>query len=234
MVEAPCIDVAKPDILQEHEALARDVARRVHNLILPLADLLPRIPGHEAIDTADALLMDVNRADGTWLGDGPRPAMGELLAMVSDSLDAATKALSAAETDGSDPINAARCLLREALPLAVDLSSAFRSCRLAGDSSALRALQERKQAVYAPARDPGPASAQEETKEHHVLSAIALQASILLNVVDSAGRTANINEIRGVLDAARLLTATIGSLADGMTGENKRGDQYGWHNACQN
>jgi len=53
-------------------------------------------------------------------------------------------------------------------------------------------------------------------------------------VVDSAGRTANINEIRGVLDAARLLTATIGSLADGMTGENKRGDQYGWHNACPN
>ncbi len=50
----------------------------------------------------------------------------------------------------------------------------------------------------------------------------------------SAGRTANINEIRGVLDAARLLTATIGSLADGMTGENKRGDQYGWHNACPN
>lgn len=234
MVEAPCVEFAKPHILQEHEALARDVARRVHNLILPLADLLPRIPGHEAIDTADALLMDVNRTDGTWLGDGPRPATGELLAMVSDSLDAATKALSAAETDGSDPINAARCLLREALPLAVDLSSAYRSCRLAGDSSALRALQERKQAVYAPARDPGPASAQEETKEHQVLSAIALHASILLDVVDSAGRTANINEIRGVLDAARLLTATIGSLADGMTGENKRGNQYGWHNACQN
>lgn len=84
------------------------------------------------------------------------------------------------------------------------------------------------------ARDQGPASAQDETKEHHVLSAIALHASILLDVVDSAGRTANINEIRGVLDAARLLTATIGSLADGMTGENKRGDQYGWHNACPN
>lgn len=84
------------------------------------------------------------------------------------------------------------------------------------------------------ARDPGPASAQEETKEHQVLSAIALHASILLDVVDSAGRTANINEIRGVLDAARLLTATIGSLADAMTGENKRGDQYGWHNACPN
>lgn len=234
MVEASSVEFAKPDILQEHEALARDVARRVHNLILPLADLLPRIPGHEAIDTADALLMDVNRTDGTWMGDGPRPTTGELLAMVSDSLDAATKALSAAETDGSDPINAARCLLREALPLAVDLSSAFRSCRLAGDSSALRALQERKQAVYAPARDPGPASDQEETKEHQVLSAIALHASILLDVVDSAGRTANINEIRGVLDAARLLTATIGSLADGMTGENKRGDQYGWHNACPN
>lgn len=234
MVEAACIDVAKPDILQEHEALARHVARRVHNLILPLADLLPRIPGHEAIDTADALLMDVNRTDGTWMGDGPRPAMGELLAMVADSLDTATKALSAAETDGSDPINAALYLLREALPLAVDLSSAFRSCRLAGDSSALRTLRERKQAVYAPARDPGPASAQEETKEHHVLSAIALHASILLDVVDSAGRTANINEIRGVLDTTRLLTATIGSLADGMTGENKRGDQYGWHNACPN
>ena len=137
-----------------------------------------------------------------------------------------------AETDGNDPVAAARCLVREALPLAIALPVAFRTWRLAGDSSALIALQDGRQ----PARAPEPAAMPEtaKAKEHCVLDAIALQASILLDVVDSAGRTCDLAEIHEALDAARVLTATIGSLADGMTGETKRGNQYDWHNATPN
>ncbi|WP_416820272.1 hypothetical protein [Delftia tsuruhatensis] len=232
MVEAACIEIAKTDAQQQSEVLVRRVARRIHNLILPIADLSPRIPGHEAIDAADVMLIDVDKTDGTWLGDGPRPPMGEMLAQVADNLGIAAMVLSAAETDGCDPIVAARCLLREALPLASDLSNAFRSCSVSGDSSALLALQEGRQ----PARAPEPAAMPETAmaKEHCVLDAIALQASILLDVVDGAGRTCDLKEIHGALDAARTLTATIGSLADGMTGETKRGNQYDWHNATPN
>lgn len=231
MVEAACIEVEKTDTLQQAEVLVRRVARRVHNLILPIADLSPRIPGHEAIDTADAMLIDVDKTDGTWLGDGPRPPMGELLAQVADNLGIAAMVLGAAETDGCDPIVAARCLLREALPLASDLSTAYRSCRVSGDSSALLALQEGRQ----PARSPEPIAKSEaaEGKEHHVLGAIALKASILVDLLDSAGRSTDLNDVHELCEAARVVGACVGSLADGMTGEIARGDQYDWHQACE-
>ncbi|MHC3431431.1 hypothetical protein [Delftia lacustris] len=231
MVEAACIEVAKTDTLQQAEVLVRRVARRIHNLILPIADLSPRIPGHEAIDTADVMLIDVDKTDGTWLGDGPRPPMGEMLTQVADNLGIAAMVLSAAETDGCDPIVAARCLLREALPLATELSIAFRSCRVSGDSSALLALQEGRQ----PARAPEPTSMPETAvrKEHHVLSAIALKASILLDLLDRAGCSTDLGEVHELAETARVVGACIGSLADGMTGEIARGDQYDWHQACE-
>lgn len=230
MVEAACIEVAKTDALQQAEVLVRRVARRIYNLIQPLTET--SFPGQEAIDEADALLIDFDSTDGAWNGEGVRPPMEEFLARIAERLTQASLALGAAETDGNDPVAAARCLVREALPLAIALPVAFRTCRLAGDSSALLALQEGRQ----PARAPEPAARPEaaKAKEHSVLDAIALQASILLDVVDGAGRTCDLKEIHGALDAARTLTATIGSLADGMTGETKRGNQYDWHNATPN
>lgn len=136
------------------------------------------------------------------------------------------------EVAKTDTLPQAEVLVREALPLAIALPVAFRTWRLAGDSSALIALQDGRQ----PARAPEPAARPETAaaKEHCVLGAIALQASILLDVVDGAGRSCDLKEIHGALDAARTLTATIGSLADGMTGEMKRGNQYDWHNATPN
>lgn len=230
MVEAPCIDVAKTDALQQAEVLVRRVARRVYHLILPLTET--SFPGQEAIDEADALLIDLDSTDGAWNGEGARPPMEEFLARIAERLTQASLALGAADTDGHDPVAAARCLVREALPLAIALPVAFRTWHLAGDSSALIALQDGRQ----PARAPEPAAMPEtaKAKEHCVLDAIALQASILLDVVDGAGRTCDLKEIHGALDAARTLTATIGSLADGITGETKRGNQYDWHNATPN
>lgn len=230
MVEAACIEVAKTDTLPQAEVLVRRVARRVYHLIRPLTET--SFPGQEAIDEADALLMDLDRTDGAWMGEGARPPMEEFLARIAERLTQASLTLGAAETDGNDPVAAARCLVREALPLAIALPVAFRTWRLAGDSSALIALQDGRQ----PARAPEPAAMPEtaKAKEHCVLDAIALQASILLDVVDSAGRTCDLAEIHEALDAARVLTATIGSLADGMTGETKRGNQYDWHNATPN
>lgn len=230
MVEAACIEVAKTDTLPQAEVLVRRVARRVYHPIRPLTET--SFPGQEAIDEADALLMDLDRTDGAWMGEGARPPMEEFLARIAERLTQASLTLGAAETDGNDPVAAARCLVREALPLAIALPVAFRTWRLAGDSSALIALQDGRQ----PARAPEPAAMPEtaKAKEHCVLDAIALQASILLDVVDSAGRTCDLAEIHEALDAARVLTATIGSLADGMTGETKRGNQYDWHNATPN
>lgn len=230
MVEAACIEVAKTDTLPQAEVLVRRVARRVYHLIQPLTET--SFPGQEAIDEADALLMDLDRTDGAWMGEGARPPMEKFLARIAERLTQASLTLGAAETDGNDPVAAARCLVREALPLAIALPVAFRTWRLAGDSSALIALQDGRQ----PARAPEPAAMPEtaKAKEHCVLDAIALQASILLDVVDSAWRTCDLAEIHEALDAARVLTATIGSLADGMTGETKRGNQYDWHNATPN
>ncbi len=234
MVEAACIEVARPDTKLDPERLVRPVARRVRNLILPLAEMHgPDLPGGTAIDAADALLIDVARTDGTWMGDGPRPSMQDFLDQAAEHLASAALALDSAATDSNRLTAAGRSLVKEAWPLATSLATAFRNCQLTGDSSELLALQETPQPAEVSAPAPRP-SATAESKEHHVLDAIALQASILLDVVDSAGRTANINEIRGFLDTARLLTATIGSLADGMTGETKRGNQYDWHNATPN
>lgn len=229
MAEAACIEVAKPDILQEHEALARAVARRIYNLLLPLTEL--SFPGQESIDEADALLIDVDKTDGTWMGDGARPPMGEFLARVAENLTQAALTLGAAETDGNDHIAAARCQLREALPLAIALSNAFRICQLTGESSALVALQEGRQPVKTPVQVLKPASV--KGKEHHVLSAIALKASVLLNLLDSAGRSTDLHEMHELSEAARVVGACIGSLADGLTGEIVRGDQYDWHQACE-
>lgn len=234
MVEAACIEVTRPDTKQDLERLVRPVARRVHNLILPLAEMHgPDLPGGTAIDTADALLIDVARTDGTWMGDGPRPSMQDFLDQAAQNLASAALALDSAATDSNRLTAAGRSLLKEAWPLATSLATAFRNCQLTGDSSELVALQETPQPSEVSAPAPRP-SATAETKEHHVLDAIALQASILLDVVDSAGRTCDLKEIHGALDAARTLTATIGSLADGMTGETKRGNQYDWHNATPN
>lgn len=229
MVEAACIEIAKPDSLQEHEALVRLVARRIFNLIQPITET--NFPGQEAIDEADALLMDLDRTDGKWMGDGARPPTEEFLARIAERLTQASLTLGAAETDGNDPVAAARCLVREALPLAIALPVAFRTCRLVGDSSALFALQDGRQ----PARAHEPAAKPEavEGKEHHVLSAIALQASILLNLLDSAGCSSDLGEVHELAEAARVVGACIGSLADGMTGEIARGTQYDWHQACE-
>lgn len=229
MVEAACIEVAKTDTLPQAEVLVRRVARRVYNLIQPLTET--SFPGQEAIDEADALLMDLDRTDGAWMGEGARPPVEEFLARIAERLTQASLALGAAETDGNDPVAAARCLVREALPLAIALPIAFRTWRLAGDSSALIALQDGRQ----PARAPEPAAKPEavEGKEHHVLSAIALQASVLLNLLDSAGRSADLSEVHDLAESARVVGACIGSLADGMTGEIARGTQYDWHQACE-
>lgn len=230
MAEAACIEVAQPDALQEHERLARAVARRVHGLIVPLTEWkFPEFVGQQDLDEADALLMDADKTDGTWMGDGARPPMEEFLARVAERLTEANLAVGAAETEGRSPITAARCLLREALPLAIALSNAFCICRLTGDASALIALQEGRQPAltHAPEHKPAPA----ESKEHHVLTAIALKASILLDLLDSAGRSTDLYEVHELSEAARVVGACIGSLADGMTGEIARGDQYDWHQA---
>ncbi|MDH0776371.1 hypothetical protein N5C96_23455 [Delftia tsuruhatensis] len=229
MVEAACIEVAKTDTLQQAEVLARRVARRVFHLIQPLTET--NFPGQEAIDEADALLMDLDRTDGSWMGDGARPPMEEFLARIAERLTEASLALGAAETDGNDPVAAARCLVREALPLAIALPVAFQTGRLTGDLSALIALQDGRQPARAPEPPAKPEAA--DGKEHHVLSAIALQASILLNLLDSAGCSSDLGEVHDLTEAARVVGACIGSLADGMTGEIARGNQYDWHQACE-
>lgn len=229
MVEAACIEVAKTDTLQQAEVLVRRVARRVYHLILPLTET--SFPGQEAIDAADALLIDLDSTDGAWNGEGPRPPMEEFLARIAERLTQASLTLGAAETDGNDPVAAARCLVREALPLAIALPVAFRTWRLTGDSSALIALQDGQQPARAPEVAAKPEAA--EGKEHHVLSAIALQASILLNLLDGAGCSSDLGEVHDLAEAARVVGACIGSLADGMTGEIARGTQYDWHQACE-
>lgn len=230
MVEAACIEVAQPDTLQENERLARAVARHIHSLIIPLVEMkFPEFAGQQDVDEADALLIDADKTDGTWMGDGARPPLQEFFARVAEHLTTATLAVGTAEVDDSSPITAARCLLREALPLAIALSNAFRACQLTRDSSGLIALQDGRQPVKAPP----PKQAATESKEHHVLTAIALNASILLGLLDSAGRSTDLPEVHELSEAARVVGACIGSLADGMTGEIARGNQYDWHQACE-
>ena len=222
MAEAACIEVAQAHARQEPESLVRPVALRIYNLLLPLTEMkFPEFAGQKSIDEADALLIDIAKTDGTWMGDGPRPSMQEFLSGVADNLASASLELEA----GNPIATAPRCLLREALPLAVDLSNAFRTCQLTGDSSVLVALQDGRQPAAAP--EPEPVAV--EGKEQRVLEAVALNASILLNLLDSACRSTDPHEVHELAEAARVIGACIGSLADGMAGENSRGDQYGWH-----
>lgn len=79
-----------------------------------------------------------------------------------------------------------------------------------------------------------PTAKDSKSKERHVLDAIALQASILLNLLDMSSRSDDLMDVHYLADAARVIGATIGSLADGVTGEDSRGDQYDWHQARAN
>ncbi|MEG1456044.1 MAG: hypothetical protein RSC66_10815, partial [Comamonas sp.] len=84
-------------------------------------------------------------------------------------------------------------------------------------------------AAHTPAAVAPPAADQLITQHTKVFGGIALQASILLRLVDGACASADAGELADAMDAIRIIVGSIGCLADGFNGEDQRGNQYGWH-----
>lgn len=209
------------DIARNHENIDRHVVRvaqQVAHLIQPIMSTWSSFPGWADVSRADDLLLHLTDKTAEWDEDRVKPSAADLMTEVQAHLD---RAMDVSNTlDGLDGHDARRLLIREAL------NRAKAACQWCIEAHArVDAEAAQPAAPAAPAAAVEPQSCQAVT----VCEGIALQASILLKLVDSASANPDTNDLHDALDAIRIIVASIGSLADGFNDESMRGNQYGWH-----
>ncbi|WP_159917841.1 hypothetical protein [Pantoea sp. 18069] len=228
------IQVDATHVAKQHEDIDRHVAviaKQVDLLIEPIMTAWPMpgsFPGQDQLVEADDLLSHLVDPATEWDQDRPKPSAGELIAEVQGWLEQAIEAIDT--RDALEGHDARRLLTREALTRTK--AASFRCI----DSHARVEREAAKEFVRgaAPSAPAAPAetpdAADQLIAQHaKVFGGIALQASILLRLVDGACASTDSGELMGAMDAIRIIVASIGSLADGFNGEDQRGNQYGWH-----
>lgn len=204
------------------------VARQIAHLIEPIMTTWPQsnsFPGWCHLVAADDLLLHLTNEAAEWDEERPKPSACDLMLEVQDHL---TQAIDAINTsDALDGHDARRILTTEALTRAKAAS-----CWCIDAHARVESETAEQVASGAPPAAPAePPDAADQLLAQHatVFGGIALQASILLRLVDGACASTDVGELMGAMDAIRIIVASIGSLADGFNGEDQRGNQYGWH-----
>lgn len=217
-----------PNVAKQHEDIDRHVAviaKQVDLLIEPIMAAWPMpgsFPGQDQLVEADDLLLHLLDPTTEWDQDRPKPSVCELIGEVQGWLEQAIEAIDT--RDALEGHDARRLLTREALT-----RTKAASCWCIDSHARVDAETFLSARTHAPAAEPVSATDKLLRQHSKAFEGIALQASILLRLVDDAGASADASAAMDSMDAIRIIVASIGSLADGFNSENQRGNQYGWH-----
>lgn len=223
---ANTINVARNHQNIDHHV--RLVASQIAHLIEPIMTTWSQsnsFPGWAHLVAADDLLLHLTDKSAEWDQERIKPSASELMAEVQGLLEQSIEEINT--QDAGDGHDARRLLTTEALTRA---RAASFWCFDAHARVEYEAADELASGP-APAEPAAAPDAADQLIEQHakVFGGIALQASILLRLVDGACTNTDAGELMSAMDAIRIIVASIGSLADGFNNEDQRGNQYGWH-----